>query len=66
MSDKIIVTILEDGRIKTETKGTISSVNHQSADEFMAGVKELAGGPCETVTLKRGARVGMVKAHVHD
>lgn len=40
MSDEFEVTIMEDGSVKVETFGTISEINHLSAEKFL---KELAG-----------------------
>lgn len=54
MSDKIDITIEEDGTVTVETDG-ISDQNHMSADEFLRDVEKLVGG--ERVTKK--------KRHVH-
>jgi hypothetical protein len=42
MSDKINITILEDGTITIETD-SISPSNHVSADQFLEMVERLAG-----------------------
>lgn len=41
--DELIITILEDGTIKTETS-SFSPANHQSAEQFLGSVAQLAGG----------------------
>lgn len=43
MADKIKVTILEDGTIKTETD-VVSAANHQNAEGFLRTVFSFAGG----------------------
>lgn len=48
--DKISITILPDGTIRTETD-QISPANHQSADQFLAFLAKLTGG--ETMRTKR-------------
>lgn len=42
--DKMTITILPDGTIKTVTD-PISGPNHSSAEKFVSGIEELAGGP---------------------
>jgi hypothetical protein len=44
MADQIKIEILEDGQISIETD-KISGKNHASADEFLAEIEKLAGGP---------------------
>jgi hypothetical protein len=41
--DTLIIEILEDGTIKT-TSDTVSSANHESAEQFLRGIARLAGG----------------------
>jgi len=55
MADQMIIQILDDGTIRTETN-PISPVNHQSAEDFMAQVRSLTGG---AVTRQR-------KGHSHN
>lgn len=43
MPDKITITILDDGTIKSETD-KVSMPNHQSAERFLLDVGRLAGG----------------------
>ena len=40
--DSIDIEILEDGTIKFKT-GSISQINHKSADEFLNEIEELTG-----------------------
>lgn len=42
--DVIDAEILEDGLIKSTTTGSISSVNHQNAADYLTSVSRLAGG----------------------
>jgi hypothetical protein len=56
--DVLQVEILPDGTLKTTTD-PISPANHQSAEEFLRGVTELAGGEA-TRTRKQGKT-----QHVH-
>lgn len=50
MSDTMKIEILADGTIKTTTD-PISGPNHQSAERFLKGMADLAGG--ETTREKR-------------
>jgi hypothetical protein len=50
--DKLTITILEDGTIKTDSDG-ISAPNHSNAEGFLREVVRLAGG-----TVKRCLKVG--------
>ena len=43
MSDILTIEILDDGTIKTTTD-PISPANHQSAEAFLKGITQLAGG----------------------
>ena len=56
--DKITVTILADGTIKSETDA-VSPANHQSAEEFLKDVARLTDGG-----LDRKRRAG-VHTHAH-
>lgn len=57
MSDRLLVSILPDGTIRTET-GAIGTVNHSSADSFLRDVSILTGGPV-TRTARTGAPAGV-------
>jgi hypothetical protein len=46
MKDNIIITVLEDGTIKSETD-RVSQPNHMSAEAFLRDVGRLAGGTVE-------------------
>jgi hypothetical protein len=46
--DKIKITVLEDGTIRSETD-EISGANHQVAEEFLTMIARLAGGESERV-----------------
>jgi hypothetical protein len=46
MADKIKITILEDGTIKTDTDA-VSMPNHSNAEKFLLQVAALAGGDVE-------------------
>ena len=59
MSDKIKITILEDGTIKLDTD-QISGPQHMNAEAFLREITRLAGGKA-TRTLKAGAH-----AHTHS
>lgn len=52
--DRMTITILPDGTIKTIVDG-ISGANHASADAFVGEVDRLAGG--DVVVNKRGDQV---------
>lgn len=53
MSDRIEITVLEDGQIKIKTEG-ISQTNHCSADELLGMIEKLAGGKRSREKLKKG------------
>jgi hypothetical protein len=59
--DTMVVTVLKDGTIKTVTD-PISGPNHSSAEEFISGIKKLAGG--ETEVEKRHDHVH--HDHIHQ
>lgn len=44
MSDHMRITILADGTLKTETD-SVSDANHSLAEDFLAFVARLTGGP---------------------
>ena len=56
--DTFTVEILDDGTLKIETD-TVSPANHKSADEFLAFVSKMLGGPVEKTKRKQG------HSHVH-
>jgi hypothetical protein len=59
MADRIRLTLLRDGSIKTETDD-VSAPNHANADAFLANLRVLQGGP--TTTTRRTD----APAHTHD
>ena len=59
MSDKIKISILEDGTIKVETDA-ISPAAHMSADGFLKHIQKLAGGNTQTEEKK-----GIKHTHEH-
>ena len=59
MADKIKITILEDGTIKTETD-QVSMPNHSNAEGFLREIAKVAGGAVER-RHKRGSAL-----HSHD
>ena len=61
MSDKIKITINEDGIIKMDTDA-VSLPNHSSAEGFLRNIARLAGGVMKRV-LKPGAKA---HTHTHD
>jgi hypothetical protein len=42
--DRMKITILPDGTIKTETKSFVSKPNHDNAEQFLRAMAHLAGG----------------------
>lgn len=58
--DRITITILEDGTIKTETD-EVSNGNHQSAEGFLRDVGKLAGG-----IIERKKKAGHTHTHSHN
>ena len=60
MTDQIQVEILDDGTVSITTDA-VSGQNHKSADELLAYLAELTGGP---VKVKK--RKGQVHRHVHE
>ncbi len=58
-SDKMMITILDDGTIKIETDG-ISGANHMNAENFLRDIGQLAGGVVE-----RKQKKGFVHTHSH-
>lgn len=57
--DKIKITILKDGTIKTVTD-PVSAANHDNAESFLKSMARLAGG-----ATKRERRTDKKHAHVH-
>lgn len=58
MSDRLLVTVLPDGTIRTET-GAIGTVNHSSADQFLRDVAILTGGKVTRQAREAGAGVAV-------
>lgn len=58
--DKLRISILEDGTIKTDTD-RVSMSNHQSAEAFLRDVAKLAGG-----TETRKWKAGSMHSHQHS
>lgn len=58
--DELIIEILPDGTIKTTTN-PISAANHSTAEAFLKGIADLAGG--ET---KREKRKDVQHTHTHS
>jgi hypothetical protein len=42
--DKIVCTVLDDGTVRAEVSGAVSSVNHAGADKMLKMLKSLMGG----------------------
>ena len=61
--DVIIITVLPDGTIKTDTD-KVSMPNHENAAAFLRNVQHLAGGKTE-MKLKTDLR-GVLHEHTHD
>jgi hypothetical protein len=59
MADRIRLTLLRDGSIKTETDD-VSAPNHANADAFLAQMRTLQGGT--TTTTRRPE----ARPHTHD
>lgn len=57
MADRMRVQILKDGTFKTTTD-EISAANHSSAEAFLKGIEDLAGG--ESTRERQG------EAHDHE
>jgi membrane-bound ClpP family serine protease len=62
MADTMIITVLPDGTIKTETT-PISPANHQSAEQFLQTLAGLTGGE---VTRQRKSGVAHAHGHAHE
>ena len=60
MADKIIIKVLEDGTIRTETD-KVSAPNHGNAESFLRKMFELAGG-----FITRKAKHSHTHAHGHE
>jgi len=57
MEDRIVITILSDGTIKSETD-QVSVANHSNAENFLLDVGKLAGG-----TVERKNKKGFLHTH---
>ena len=57
--DQMNIEVLEDGTIRFDT-GAFSGKNHQSAEDFLALVEEMAGGDAN-----RSPKKDAKKAHHH-
>jgi hypothetical protein len=57
--DKMAVKVTEDGRYRADITGSISSVNHGSADSFLKDIARTLGG------LLKITRQGKAHAHTH-
>lgn len=57
-SDKVKITILQDGSIKVETD-EVGQANHTSADKLLGLLAQLAGGKTESI------RKGKTHSHGH-
>ena len=64
MSDKIKISILEDGTIKVDTD-KVSGPNHVNAEGFIRSMFSLAGGSVVR-KLKHAAQHILGHAHSHD
>lgn len=51
--DRMTITILPDGTIKTETKSFVSKPNHDNAEQFLRAMATLAGGETTRVKLEK-------------
>jgi hypothetical protein len=58
MSDKMRVTILDDGSLKIETD-KVSSANHTNAEGFIREMVRMMGG-------KQSVKNKVMHGHVHD
>jgi hypothetical protein len=58
--DRIEVTILDDGRFRSDVTGSVSSVNHGNAESFLGTVASLLGG------LVKVTRRGHGHTHTHQ
>ena len=63
--DKIIITILDDGTIKTETDA-VSMPNHQNAEAFLREVGRLTGGVVKRVMKAGASLTHALHAHTAD
>lgn len=62
-TDRIVVIVLADGTIKSQTP-TISGANHDNAEGFFVRLKELTGGE-ETRESSHEAKHEHDHSHVH-
>lgn len=65
MNNTFQVEVLADGRIKITSPGGFSPEIHASADEFLAMIQELAGGPVETKKLQPSLGNPHAQGHSH-
>lgn len=61
----MLITILEDGTIKTQTDD-MAGAAHQAADDFLKTVAQLAGGTVTETELKRGHAHHHGHGHSHS
>lgn len=65
MGNQFVIEILPDGKIKVTSPGGFSREMHQDADDFLAFIKDLAGGPCETKVNKPSLGNPHQQGHSH-
>lgn len=58
-ADVMTVTVFDDGLVKQEIVGTVSSVNHGSADAAVLGIVRALGGESTR------ERIGHAHTHAH-
>lgn len=63
-NSEMIITILSDGTIKTET-GDMSGPTHKAADDFLKMVARLAGGEVTERKAERGRPHHHTHSHGH-
>jgi ATPase subunit of ABC transporter with duplicated ATPase domains len=63
-ADRMEVEVFEDGRVRLNTPGTISMINHPSADTFANTVAAILKGRWKTI--KRHLAGGHSHAHTHE
>ena len=55
--DKIEIEILQDGRIRTSTPGSVSAANHANAEQFFRFISSMTDG--------KNTREKIALAHTH-
>ena len=60
--DRMKITILPDGTIKTETTGFVSKANHDNAEQFLRAMATLAGGETTRTKLDKAGHHQQVNA----